>query len=165
MISLKIVDVKAFMSSLLVHNVFDNFLLTEMEINTMVRFQVDGDLNQNFFSTDEKEVLGDRSYATWSEIKPFAYQVVKGNKTPSSFKMVFLLSKSNLENVIKKNELTFRLEDIGGLFLNIRYDHNGLYIITGTSMKIFTLDKTMDHIWDRDVKKFLKYHEIAFEEE
>ena len=165
MTSLKIVDVKAFMSSLLVHNVFDNFLLTEMEINTLVRFQVNGDLNQNFFSTDEKEAMGERSYATWNEIKPFAYQVMKGNKTPSSFKMVFLLSQSNLENIIQKNQINFRTEDIGGLFINIRYDSNGLYIVTGTSIKIFTLDKSMDHIWDRDVKKFLKFHEIAFEEE
>lgn len=165
MISLKVADVKAFMNKLLLQSVFDNFLVSEVEVNTANKFSIQGDLNQSFFSSDELEALDGRTYSTWGELRPILYQIIKGNRTPLSFKMVFLLSKSNTENVLSKSGLPFKYEDIGGLFLNIRFDQNGLYLITGTSIKIFTLDKSLDQVWEKDLKTFLKYHEIPCEEE
>lgn len=164
MISLKVADVKAFMNKLLLQNVFDNFLVSEVEVNTANKYTIVGDLNQGFFSNDEVEALDGRTNSTWGELRPVVFQIIKGNKTPLSFKMVFLLSKSNTVNVLTKSGLPLRPEDIGGLFLNIRFDQNGLYLITGTSMKVFTLDKSLDQVWDRDVKIFLKHHEIPCEE-
>ena len=38
-------------------------------------------------------------------------------------------------------------EDIEGLYLNIRYDGKGLTCITGTSLKLFTLDRTLELAW------------------
>ena len=164
MISLKVADVKAFMNKLLLQNVFDNFLVSEVEVNTANKYTIVGDLNQGFFSNDEVEALDGRMNSTWGELRPVVFQIIKGNKTPLSFKMVFLLSKSNTVNVLTKSGLPLRPEDIGGLFLNIRFDQNGLYLITGTSMKVFTLDKSLDQVWDWDVKIFLKHHEIPCEE-
>lgn len=163
MVSLKVVDVKACMNKLLLQNVFDNFLVSEVEVNMANRHVIQGELNKSFLSNDELEALNGRQYSTWSEIRPMVLQLMKGNRTPTSFKMVFILSKSNTEHVIEKNGLPFRYEDLGGLFLNIRFDSNGLYFITGTSIKVFTLDKTLDQVWDKDVRTFLKYHEIACE--
>lgn len=165
MISLKVADVKVFMNKLLLQNVFDNFLVSEIEVNTANKFTIQGDLNQGFFNRDEVEALEGRTYSTWGELRPIIFQIVKGNRTPLSFKMVFLLSKSNTINVLAKSGLPFRYEDIGGLFLNIRFDQNGLYLITGTSIRVFTLDKSLDKVWEKDVKTFLKYHEIPCEEE
>ena len=163
MVSLKVVDVKACMNKLLLQNVFDNFLVSEVEVNMANRHVIQGELNKSFLSNDELEALNGRQYSTWSEIRPMVLQLMNGNRTPTSFKMVFSLSKSNTEHVIEKNGLPFRYEDLGGLFLNIRFDSNGLYFITGTSIKVFTLDKTLDQVWDKDVRTFLKYHEIACE--
>ncbi len=165
MISLKVVDVKAFMNKLLLQNVFDNFWVSEVEVNTSNKFTIQGDLNQGYFSSDELEALDQRTYSTWGELRPIIYQIIKGNRTPTSFKMVFLLSQKNTENVLSKSGLPYKYEDIGGLFLNIRFDQNGLYLLTGTSIKIFTLDKSLDKVWEKDVKTFLKYHEIPCEEE
>lgn len=151
------------MNKLLLQNVFDNFLVSEVEVNMANRHVIQGELNKSFLSNDELEALNGRQYSTWSEIRPMVLQLMKGNRTPTSFKMVFILSKSNTEHVIEKNGLPFRYEDLGGLFLNIRFDSNGLYFITGTSIKVFTLDKTLDQVWDKDVRTFLKYHEIACE--
>ena len=134
-------------------------------MNTSNKFTIQGDLNQGYFSSDELEALDQRTYSTWGELRPIIYQIIKGNRTPTSFKMVFLLSQKNTENVLSKSGLPYKYEDIGGLFLNIRFDQNGLYLITGTSIKIFTLDKSLDKVWEKDVKTFLKYHEIPCEEE
>ncbi len=164
MISLKIIDVKAFMSSLLIQNVFDNFLLSELDINTYNQFHITGKLNEDFFSLDELEMFEGRKYSTWSEVKPIAYTLIKGNKLPLFIKIVFLLSPSNTENVLRKSGLAMPLSDINGLFLNIRYDKGNLFLITGTSIKTFMMDKTLDHVWDSDLKTFLKLYEIAVEE-
>lgn len=164
MISLKIIDVKAFMNSLLVQSVFDNFYVSELEINTFTRFQISGKLNEEFYSKEEIENLKDRKYALWSEIKPYAFSLIKGNKLPLSIKIVFLLSSANTENVLKKSGIPLSVNDVNGLFLNVRYEKGSLYLITGTSLKTFTLDKTVDQVWDSDLKVFLKHYEIAVEE-
>ncbi|MDF2588080.1 MAG: hypothetical protein K0S41_1921 [Anaerocolumna sp.] len=164
MISLKVVDIKAFMSSLLVHNVFDNFLVSELDIGTFNQFHISGKINEEFYSSDELEILGDRKYSTWSEVKPIAYTLLKGNKLPLSVKIVFLLSPTNTENVLRKSGLPIQITDINGLFLNIRYEKGILNLITGTSIKTFTMDKSLEHEWDANVKTFLKHYEIAVEE-
>jgi hypothetical protein len=164
MISLKVIDVKAFMSSLLVHNVFDNFLLTELEINSYNHFSISGKLNEEYYSSDELEELAGRKYSTWNEIKPVAYSLIKGHKQPLSIKIVFLLSPSNTEKTLNKTGLGIRLEEVNGLYLNIKYEKGNLYIITGTSIRTFTLDKSLEHEWDANVKTFLKHFEIAVEE-
>jgi len=164
MISLKIIDVKDFMSKFLISNVFDNFLISELDISTFTHFHIEGKLNKEFYSNDELEILGERNYSKWSEIKPFAFSMIKGNKLPISIKAVFALSSENIEKVIQKSGILMKREEINGLFMNVRYEKENLYIITGTSIKTFTLDKTLDQVWDGYVKDFLKHFEIAVEE-
>ena len=164
MISLKIIDIKAFMSSLLVQPIFDNFLLSELDIITFNHFNISGKLNTSWYNSDELELLQGRVYSKWSEIKPTAFNLIKGNKTPSSFKIVFLLSPENTSKILNKNGLSFKLEEINGLFLNIKFEHNILTLITGTSLRTFTMDKSLEHEWDANMKTFLKHYEIAFEE-
>lgn len=164
MISLKIIDVKVFMSKLLVTNVFDHFLITELDIATFNHFHIDGKLNKEFYSSDELEILGEKNYSEWKEIKPFAYSIIKGNKLPILIKAVFALSPDHIDTVIQKSGISMKREVINGLFMNIRYEKENLYIITGTSIKTFTMDKTLDQVWDGYVKSFLKQYEIAVEE-
>lgn len=163
MVSLKIIDLKAFMSSLLIQNVFDNFLLSELDINNYNHFHISGTLNEEFYSSEELELLAGRKYSNWSDIKPIAYSLIKGNKLPLSIKIVFLLSPENTKKVLSKSGIGMELSDINGLVLNVRYEKGNLYLITGTSIKTFTLDKTLEQIWDADMKLFLKHNEIPVE--
>ncbi len=164
MVSLKILDVKTFMSSLLIQTTFDNFQLSELELATYNQFKIAGRLNKSWYSNEELEQLDGREYSKWSELKPVAFQLIKGNKTPSSFKIVFLLSRENIEKLLSKMGNTFSGEDIDNLFLNIRFEKDILTIITGTSMKTFSLNKSLEQEWDQNVKAFLKKNEIVFEE-
>ncbi|MFU0828686.1 MAG: Type VII secretion protein EssB [Lachnoclostridium sp.] len=165
MVSLKVIDIKSFMSSLLIQNVFDNFLLSELNIKTFNSFQISGILNEEYYSKDELEVLEGRKYSLWSEIKPIAYSLIKGHKLPLSIKIILLLSPSNTQKVLAKSGAAVQLSDINGLFLNIRFEKGELHLITGISTKSFSLDKTLERAWDDDVKLFLKHYEIAVEEE
>lgn len=163
MISLKISPVKGFMSALLSKNVFDNFWFSEGEIETFGKFTISGALNHDFYSTDEWEALEGRRYATWAEIRPYVYQIIRGYKTPLSFRLVLMLSAENAAKVLKRSGALFTPEQVGGFFLNIRFERGEVHLITGLSMKVFTLDKTLEHAWDQDMRTFLKLQEIPAE--
>jgi hypothetical protein len=163
-ISLKVIDLKAFMNSLLVQNIFDDFYLWEADFKTFGELHINGKLNEDYYSSDELEVLEGRKYATWSEIKPFAFSYIKGNKLPVSIKIIMMLSKTATENILNSSGLRMSEDEIKGLFLNIKYDKGNLFLSTGTSLKTFSLDKTLENHWDSRLKQFMKEKGIAAEE-
>ena len=57
------------------------------------------------------------------------------------------------------------MEQITGLYVNIRYEEGQLTCVTGTSVSFFTLDKSLDREWDETVRQFLRGAEIACVEE
>jgi hypothetical protein len=163
MIALKLNEVKQFMEKLLIQTVFDEFLLSDFTMNTFSRFQINGRLNHEYFSTSEVEEMGERTYAKWKEIKPFALSVVKGNKAPLSFHITLMLSKKQILQVLQTSGVTMNPEEISGLYFHIKYESTNLNIITGTGVKTFVLDKTLENAWDEQVKEFIKKHEIPYE--
>lgn len=164
MISLNLPEVKAFMAKLLTNTTFDTFVLREMELQTFTGFQITGQLNEAFFSKEELEERGENKYILWSEVRSIAYSMIKGNKTPLTLKIVFQLPKDQCEALVNSLGGRLRLEDVGGLYLNVRFEKGELRIITGTAIKTFTLDKTLEQEWDKMVRSILKEQGIIFEE-
>lgn len=165
MIALQVQDIKNFMSKLLIGNDFDAFWLSEATITTSTTYTIDGLLHPDFFDTQEAEIIKNerREYALWKDIKPFCFSIMKGKKTPLHFKIVFMLSKKNTEKLLFGNHVPLTLNDIFGLFVNFQYDGTHLTCTTGTSVKTFTLDKTLDHVWDELIQKFFKQQQIPYE--
>jgi hypothetical protein len=165
MISLTITEVKAFMGKLLAQNTFDFFLLKELELSTFTNFTINGSLNEAFFTKEELEERGEHQRSVlWSEIRSIAYTMIKGNKTPLALKIVFQLPRPLCEELVREAGGRLKLEEVGGLYLNVRFDKNELHLITGSAIKTFTLDKTLEQEWDLWVKRMLKEQGIVFEE-
>ena len=166
MIALQIKDTKNFMNKLLLKDTFDHFLVSEAVVTTFNTFTVDGRLQRDFFTKEELEGpdLTDRGYSYWREIRPFFLELIKGKKTPLNFKFVFLLAPSNIRKLLDQSQLPFSADDVNGLFLNFKYNETGVSCTTGTSLKVFTLDKSLDHSWDQMVQKFFRKQEIDFDE-
>ncbi len=163
MISLKVVDVKKFMTNILVDNVFDNFCVSQVNIDTFAKFSIDGRLNRKWFSEEEKEnILED--YSKWSEMKRYTYEIIKGNKVPTSFKIILLLSRENTKNMLMKYNYQISEKDVEGFFINIMFENNEIHIITGISYRTFIMDKSLDHEWDNNIKLFMKKNNIEIEE-
>ncbi|MSS64267.1 DUF5721 family protein [Velocimicrobium porci] len=152
------------MSKLLIGEVFDTFWMTELEILTSNQYKINGHLNQSWYDQQELELLGAREYAKWKEMKPLAFQIIKGNKTPQVLKVVFMYPKKGIFHFLEEIKSSFKEDQIEGLFLNIRYENNNLTIVTGTSIAVFSMDKSLEKEWDEKVKVFLKAKEIVFEE-
>ncbi len=161
MISFEITDVKILMKKLLKEQMFDEFEVSSVDITTFTKFSITCDINDKYLSSDETEILGQRSLVTWSEIKDILYHIIKGNKAPTKLKIIFVLPKDRTRQLVEKNQLPVNADGVNGLFININFENNLLKCTTGTSLKIFTLDKTLENYWDETVKKFFKKHGIA----
>ena len=162
MIGLSIQDIKNFMEGMLTGNMFDKFYLCDGEIQTFTEFHLGGYLNRPYFDSEEWENLEGRKLCLWSEMKPFVFQLIRGHKLPVRFKFVFQLSRENTVWLLEKHRLPVREEDIGGLFMNITYEHQKLVCTSGVSYKTFIMDKTLEQCWDETVCQYFKQNHIAY---
>lgn len=165
MLALQVPEIKKFMGKFLAGEVFDNFLLVEIDVANYASIHVSGRRNRTWYDDEEWEEIKEQEYMTWREVRPVVYQFVKGKRTPLLMKAVLLLSQENTRHILEKNHLPFTSEEVGGLFLNIRFENGKLLLVTGTAMNGFVLDKSLERQWDQDVRIFLKHYEIVVEEQ
>lgn len=165
MISLNIAEVKQFMAKLLTNTTFDEFILRELELQTFTAFSISGQFNEAFFSKEELEDREDKKYVFWSDVRQIVFSMIKGSRTPLSLKIVFQLPVPLASQLVIQSGARLQPEEVGGLYLNIRFEKNELHMISGAAMKTFILDKTIEKEWDVEVKKILKANGIGFEEE
>lgn len=166
MIALDISGIKDFMNKLLCTEIFDHFLLKEATIQSSVTWNLEGELNRDFYSTEELEELGlsGLSFLPFGQVRAQCFNLIKGKRTPSYFKFVFLLSPANLSRTLTQTHSSFTPEDITGMFINLKFQHGRLLLTTGISYRIFSTDKSLEQEWDTLIKRFLTNHEISFEE-
>lgn len=164
MVALKIEEQKAFTSGLFVGELFDPFLVREVHITTFNSFSMDGRVRQGYYSDEELEENQIEEYSSWKTLKPFCFSLIKGKRLPENFHIVFLLAPKGKERFVKTRVAGIEPDSVSGLYLNVHYDNNEMTVVTGTSMNIFTLDKTLEREWDESVKQFLKKHGIAYRE-
>jgi len=157
MIALEITNIKAFTNELFIGDTFNKFLVSEVSISTYCTLNIDGRINKQFYSLDELETLDSDNFINWSMLKPICFNIIKGNKLPTKFKITFLLSPKNVNKLLESNDIGLNSNNINALALNIRYENNQLTCITGTSLNIFSMDKSLEELWDSTMQKFIKW--------
>ena len=162
MIALQIKHVKDFMNKLLLQDTFDRFLVSEASITTFTTFSIDGQLYPDFYETEKAKELKsqDRTQVTWQEIKPFCYSVIKGRRTPLAFKFVFQLPSDEVSLLLARSGLTLTPQHVFGLYFNCQYHGETLTLTTGSSLRVFTMDKSLDQAWDKMLEDFLNRQEL-----
>ncbi|NLL78883.1 MAG: hypothetical protein GX234_03650 [Clostridiales bacterium] len=166
MISFQIKHLGSFMHKLLSTDCFDSFLLAEASLLTAVTFVIDGHQNKAFYTSEEWEDDSIRPYefVTWKSIRPLLFDLVKGKRTPVSFKFVLHLMPEYVGPTLKQGDTTVTADQLRALALTIKYDGSALTLVTGTAMNTFLMDKSPDLVWDNAMRKFLSKKEIDFEE-
>lgn len=162
MVALKVEDIKQFTSGLFIGSLFDKFLLREADVVTFNAFHVDGRIRAGYYTDEETEEKGIGEYSAWEAVKPVCFSLIKGKRLPGSFQVVLQLSGGQVERFLAARQVPVRAEQVGGMYLNIRYENGELYCVTGTSVNFFTMDKSLDVEWDEAVKQFLKKSGIPF---
>ncbi|MBS6194342.1 MAG: hypothetical protein KH828_02005 [Clostridiales bacterium] len=161
MLALHILDLKDFTGKLFLGDVFNRFSFVEASFTTFITHTLDGVLQKDFFDSEDRP---EHLYCYWEAVKPHCYSIIRGKRTPLRFKIVFQLAPENVEKLLCQSGSGLHTADIFGLYLNCQFDGERLVCTTGTSLKVFTLDKTLDHVWDDMVKRFFKKQQIVFEE-
>lgn len=157
MLAVSIPEVKTFMNHLLCQNTFDAFHVTEISLTTFSIFTMDGHIQKDYYTAEEYETLCGDGYplARWRQFRPICFDLIKGKHTPLAFSIVFQLSRTATEKFLAGLDTAFTLSDINGLFVNLRYSEGSLTAVTGTSLKIFSMDKSLESAWDQKIQKFI----------
>ncbi len=152
------VKTKGCMQHLLLKPTFDFFSLIEGEITTYNTFHVDGFLHKDFFDEPPGQ-----EYSAWGNLRTFFFNLIRGKRTPLSFRFILSLPEERFEEFLAGQGLSLSAADIRGLYLNFKYDGTSLKCVTGTSLNIFTMDKSLENLWDSYAKEFFLKQEIDFE--
>lgn len=166
MIALELTDIKDFMNKLLRSEVFDHFHMQEAVITSGATYTINGQITKGFYSEEELEELGLNGcrFLPFSMLRTNCFDLIKGKKTPSSFRFVFLLSPKNMEKTLSAIGSSYQPSDVTGMFINLKFQNQLLSLTTGIAYNTFSTDKTLENEWDKMVTRFLKQHEIAYEE-
>ncbi|MCC8060130.1 MAG: DUF5721 family protein [Clostridiales bacterium] len=165
MIALKMEDIRLFTSRLFVGEAFDSWLVREAMIVTFNTFTIDGHTRRGFFSEEEMEAEKIGELSSWRQLRPFCYSLIRGKKLPESFRITLQLSPENVEKFLKSISPGFTAGQIAGLYLDIRYENLALHCVSGTSLKVFTLDKQIEQEWDGAVRRYMKELKLPYVEE
>ena len=113
-------------------------------------------------STGENEDT-DRAFIPWSRVREHVFTLIRGKRTPLAFKFVFMLPKKAVPRFLEKSGIAMDASEVTGLFLNVSFRSRKLMLTTGTSLRTFTMDRSVDNAWDSYILGFLKSREIAAE--
>ena len=165
MTALEIKITKNFMNALLVSEQFDTFLVEEVSITTFNTFQIDGHIVKDFYTNEEIEAAGGALpvFSSWKDIRPVCFQLIKGKKTPVSFRVILHASPALIEQIASQPDCGVDANLIRSLALNIRYDKGRVTCVTGTALTPIILDKSVDPLWDQYIRGFLSRLGLDFE--
>lgn len=152
--SFDIEDIKNYMNQLLVNEKFDSFYLYEARVKGALDYFIGGKVNMNYYDEEERNELEGSEYISWGKVKHIIYDLMKGKKLPINFKIILMFNRENITRLIEMNNLPVKPEDVGALFYNIHFEAGELNVTTGTSLKVFTLDKRLEQLWDETVEKY-----------
>lgn len=166
MIALKIQNKKDFMSKLLKGDTFDLFWMVEASITTSNTYNIDGLLHLDFFDEEERKSLteAEQVYSYWKANKDLCFSIIRGSHLPRSFKFVFQQPRKGMLKTLAQSGCSLSPEEVNGLYLNLVYKEEEILCTTGTSIRVFTLDKTLEKYWDKLVLSYFNKQNISFEE-
>lgn len=141
----KIEEVKEFMELLFYKEIFDKFCVSGMEIKTMATFSINGQLNTDWLEEEERERCAALEYVPWRLLRPIAFSLIRGKRTPDFMRIQFVHYMEN--------------GDHGGL--RIQYENGELTCMSSYTAAQFLLDKSSELSWDENCHYFLKKNGIV----
>lgn len=166
MIALEIKNIKEFMNHFLGSEAFDSFYLEEAAITTYNTFIIDGHTVNAFYEgTDNagNPMENPGPFSSWKQMRPICFSLIKGNRSPVSFKFVLHAGDRYLDRLKSNSQASAALSHLKALAVSIRFESGTLKCITGTSYDTFVMDKSIDNIWDGDFVSSLTAMGIRFE--
>ena len=97
-------------------------------------------------------------FISWGSIRHICFEIIKGKNAPLKFKITLKLPNSYIEKMLTSVDTNIEASQVLGMYIHINYENNKLNVITGTSLSIFTMDKSIDKFWDKQITTLLNQH-------
>lgn len=154
--SFSVSDPKSYINLLFTDERFDSFYLYEVRFKTEVDVYISGKRNMAYDEsvTDEQKEDPAYTYVTWGSIKKKVLLMMRGERLPLSMKLVLMFSRENINRLVEMKNLPVRADEISGLFLNVTLEGEQLVLTSGTSLSVFTMDKTVEQLWDETLERY-----------
>ncbi len=141
-------DIKRFMGELYKGEAFKNMPVRHFEVNTYIKYKIDGYLDKDYSEEDETNTS---DFITWGEIVPFALSALKlKNLKPKSIKLEFCLT----------DDLVQIDENVKHYLLHMNYERDEIVFTTNVVTKEFSLNKNNKDQWNEYVLEFFKKNNI-----
>ncbi len=137
---------------------FDSFLMVSVKITGKYTLEADGRLNN--YKTEPSVPDNTDEFVTWKEAK----HLLSGFADTKKFKLVLSLTKDQVKKLSEKSESSVTYEQIEGLYINIVCENEKIVCTTGTSLKTFTMDKSLEEYYDKYTLNFLSRIDVKKQE-
>lgn len=153
------------MTELFTRTSFDGFNVSEVTIKSKATFVIDGRRNTQIYSEEElnSSDFPKDPFVRYSEIRSLCFDMIKGRRTPSYIKIVFILPSKYIEKLVEDSDSALSPSDISTLGMTVSYKNGSLNVLTGTALNIFTTDKSIEHAWDHWAAAFLDRINVSYE--
>lgn len=154
-------DLRSFTQALFTRDSFDPFLVLEAEFRTYCLFSVRGNTERGWYTDEELETEQVEDYTSWKKLRPVCFSLIRGRKTPISFRITFRLPPAEEEELLQESSGGVRSEELGGFFLNVKYEDGKLLCFSASSINRFPPDRVLEEAWDRRAEQFFREHGLA----
>ena len=164
MVCLKIKNTKALMQKFLMTGDFADFLLVEAQVDTFVSYVIDGRVRREFYTREEQKQQELSEFAAWESMRPQVLQIVKGKRTPLFMKLVLACMPQKAKACLKAVEGQGDSESfVKYLLCTVKYESGVITLTGGISYQGFTMDKSPEKCWDRELCGLLEEMGLAYE--
>ena len=163
MIALQIQDKKKMLQVLLESTSFDTFLMQEVSVIRDSSLFLEGRIHPEYQVQQDPVQTEGADFVPWHNIRALLASYI-GKEFPLSFKFVLQAPAAYTQNLLKNAAFTGDPSTVKGLILTFRYEQEHLTCLTGISLTTFSMDKSIETLWDQGIKKALANMQIGFEE-
>lgn len=165
MVGLKVLDVKKCMNQLLATDCFDRWQLAEAKIITYVSYVIDGHLTEEYMTGEEMEAEGlqQGECVPYGRVRPLCFDMIKGKRVPKNFRFVLQFPKQEAADFVGNLQGNFTPGDVANLTMNVSFSEGGLFVTTGYTLRMFSMDKSLEQEWDLKVMELFRKMEITVE--
>lgn len=143
---------------------FDGLMVSFFELATGMHVRFDGKRGTDWYADDEMEIFRDahtQRYVCWREIKPHVFDIIRGKRTPTSMDGAFILPEPAMWQVLQAYGLEQKKDLVETLVWNLHFEKGILTLVTGCSLRTFSLDKSVEQAWDAWTGQTLRQQGIA----
>jgi hypothetical protein len=151
MISLKFLHKNEISAQLLEKGTFDSFLVREILLIGSYTFHIKP-------SEDASEPMA------YGQLRPMLGEFLKLSPSDNLRGQIILCASDSYQNTLLNHpSFTGDPELIKGLILTFRIEGDQVTALTGISHASFTLDRSMDSLWDQGIKKAFDNTSLSYE--